>query len=276
MKELKLTEVLEKLKKEGISITKRTFEFYQRLGLLPKPKIKQVGKRGRGVYGYYNPLVIKIAKVIYKAKEHGRTLAEIKERVDKMTISRYRDVLKKWGFSTYFLPELLGISKKKSEEANKKVVELIAEGLKQENKKLGLKMSEEDLLKSARYSTRKLSFSDTEFEKRILEELHWDMPSTIIELRALEYISNKVEDIIYGLGIADLEIIREKEALDNEIVKDGFSKLVKKITKRIMKLKILEAKVNARIAEIAEREYKGKTKERWKTYQEIFEKSFRE
>jgi hypothetical protein len=51
MPKLKLLELLKKLKKEGIDISGRTFEYYQSLGLLPKPLEKQKGKGGRGVYG---------------------------------------------------------------------------------------------------------------------------------------------------------------------------------------------------------------------------------
>jgi hypothetical protein len=40
--------VIERCNREGIPISKRTLEYYQRLELLPKPE-KKVGARGRGV-----------------------------------------------------------------------------------------------------------------------------------------------------------------------------------------------------------------------------------
>lgn len=105
MKKLKLQELLKKLDREGIPITKRTFEYYQRLGLLPKPE-KQVGKKGYGVYGYYDESIIELISNIFKYKDIGYTLAEIEGAINNEVMKRYNAEFKKWEFSDYTLSEL--------------------------------------------------------------------------------------------------------------------------------------------------------------------------
>ena len=95
MTKLKLTEVLAKLKKERIDISKRTFEYYQRLGLLPRPE-KQVGEKGRGVYGYYSPEIIGMVKKIIELKEKGLTLEEIRHMLSDDLLKRASAQWARW------------------------------------------------------------------------------------------------------------------------------------------------------------------------------------
>ena len=95
---LTLQQVLDKSKKAGVPINKRTFEYYQSLGFLPKPH-KIVGKKGRGLYGYYDPIVINIVKKIYKLKKVGHSLKEIKEISEREVLEKYKKILIDWGLS---------------------------------------------------------------------------------------------------------------------------------------------------------------------------------
>lgn len=72
--------ILLRLKAEhGISVTKRTFQYYQALGLLPKrPARKTHGPGGRGVFNYYNGSTLCELRSICELKGYGYTLAQIK------------------------------------------------------------------------------------------------------------------------------------------------------------------------------------------------------
>ncbi len=95
MDKLRLPEVLKKLKKEGINISPRAFEYYQRLGLLPKPE-KRVGEKGRGVYGYYGPEIVNLVKRIYELKKEGLTLPGIIRRFRLDFEERVRSLQNRW------------------------------------------------------------------------------------------------------------------------------------------------------------------------------------
>lgn len=95
---LRLNELLKKLKEKGKFITKRTFEFYQKLGFLPKP-IKTVGEGGRGVYGLYNLIIVEFALEIIEAeKGKGLTLKQIYEQLSNTLLKKYKNYLEKWGY----------------------------------------------------------------------------------------------------------------------------------------------------------------------------------
>ena len=94
---LKLVEVLKILTDQGIPISKVTFEYYQKIGLLPWPE-KIVGKGGRGVYGYYDPNVVEMIKIIYSLKNKGLTLFDIVARMQELFIPIYKKVLIGWVF----------------------------------------------------------------------------------------------------------------------------------------------------------------------------------
>jgi DNA-binding transcriptional MerR regulator len=96
MRKLTLPEVLSRLEKERIPMTKRSFEYYQRLGLLPRPE-KKVGAKGRGVYGYYMPSIIRLIKYIFTLKNKGYELNDILNEGNKKIIDKFGESFKKWG-----------------------------------------------------------------------------------------------------------------------------------------------------------------------------------
>ncbi len=272
MEKLKLSEVLEKLKKDGIGITKRNFEFYQRLGLLPKPK-KQVGKRGRGVYGYYDyQLVAMLLKFIYEMKEKGCTLAYIIERSESKVIEKYKSVLNKWGFSGYSLPEMKGRNQEKSKRIEKEYIQpYMKKEIKEYFKGNGEEISEEALDIYMEYET-----FDKKFEEKILEDLRWWYGDKAIEAHALEYISNEASNLIGGLLAGIFEIGKELESSKDKTVDQILYKIHRKLWIRIVKVELISFKANARLADIIGEKYKNSTKEQWeeraKKYEELLEK----
>jgi len=272
MEKLKLQEVLERLKKDGIDITKRNFEFYQRLGLLPKPK-KQVGKRGRGVYGYYDyQLVVMLLKFIYEMKEKGCTLAYIMEIGESKVIKKYKSVLNKWGFSGYSLPEMEGLNQEKYKRIEREYVQPYEKkAIKEYFEKNGKKINEEALDTLMEFET-----FDMKFERKILEDLRWWYADKAIEAHALEHISNKASDLIGGLIVATVEITKELKASKDKTVDEVLHKIHRKLWLRIIKAEFISSKANARLADIIGEKYKNSTKEEWekiaKKYKEILEK----
>ena len=107
-----LQQVLDRSKKAGVPITKRTFEYYRSFGLLPNPR-KKVGERGRGVYGYYHPKILQMIKKIHKYKEDGFSLKDIKDISEKYVLDTCNEILRDWGLSGKWdrggiMSELLG------------------------------------------------------------------------------------------------------------------------------------------------------------------------
>ena len=257
MDKLKLPEVLKRLKEEGIDITKRTFEFYQRLGLLPKPE-KRVGKGGKGVYGYYDPEIINLVKEIYKLKEEGHLLIDIPLVLIDLVINKYKSVLNEWGFSDYHLSEMMGWDpkeeKRKDWESHRSTVKRVLEGTSGPMREKAEKAF--DLLV-------KLSTFDSKFEAKLLNELHWWDSPELIETHALEYIRNEAMPIHSGLLLATTEISNELESTKDEIARDALYKMYTKLAVKKCHLLLLFNKVSARLAEIAGREYRHKTKEQW-------------
>ena len=77
MAKIKIPEILEKLEKDGLGISKRTFQYYQWRGFLPKPEMR-VGEKGRGVYGFYDYETIRdLVLSIRDMKAQSLTLADI-------------------------------------------------------------------------------------------------------------------------------------------------------------------------------------------------------
>jgi DNA-binding transcriptional MerR regulator len=93
---MNLPEVLKKLNSEGIEITPRTFEYYQFMGLLPKPVEKRVGKGKRGIYGYFDESIIDDVKNIITWKNQGYTLTQMKERLDDANSKKFISYFKTW------------------------------------------------------------------------------------------------------------------------------------------------------------------------------------
>ena len=263
MEKLKLTEILKMLKKEGIPITKRTFEYYQRLDLLPKPTLKRVGKKGRGVYGYYDPEVIHLVKRIFSLKNQGYTLTAILKWAEQNVLDRYKAVLKKWGFSGYTLPEMKGYPSL-SPEKNYQLNELIT---RQTLKKMGRDNPKEEELKLL---TEEFS-PEREFEKKLLKQLHWWDPDNAIEYEALAYIEREAFDARSGLYIALNEMLQEFKSITGKKANDLSFKLTERVVARIRSLNVLQSKSCKRIAELINDEYKGRTKEGWEKIEKMWQ-----
>jgi len=251
MEKLTLLEVLEKLKDEGFEITKRTFMFYQRLGLLPTPE-KRIRKR-RGVYGYYDyQTILDLVRFIYKKKEEGLTLAEIQEVTGDLLFKKYESVLDKW--EVYYPPKLETSSALNG--IDRKILETVLET--------------QELAEIKRVYMR----------KKIIEDLRWWDPDEKIELYALKYIYDRVSAFTGGLSIALNRIDSLVSALASNIINSSVSALpskdnVDKVTIAVLyatfqnldiayyDLIIVSVKAGARIAEISKKEFMGLTKEQW-------------
>ena len=253
MEKLKLPEILITLKKEGIDITKRTFEFYQKLRLLPKPE-KRVGKGGRGLYGYYDPLVIDLLKIIKHWQDKGQTLAQISENCERKITNKYKEVLEEWGFSDYDLSEMKGLKPENRKQRDREISrDLVIETFKA----MGKKDVSEEVIEG--FTTMK-TYAYM-FESKILEELKWWYPDKAIETHALQYIRKNASDINFGLNIALIEVINMlSEEGDNKEDKT-LQKVISRISKKKVFLEILECKVNARLAELINGKYLHGTKQ---------------
>jgi len=78
-KELTVSEIIETLQKEGITISPRQFFYFRFLGLIPPPKLVGEGKR-RGVKRYYPPWIISRLKFLVLSRYRTRVLIEIFSR----------------------------------------------------------------------------------------------------------------------------------------------------------------------------------------------------
>jgi hypothetical protein len=112
---LNIEEISNQLKKEGIDIKPRKFEYYQGLGLFPKPSKKEVGKKevGKkkgGVYGRYDAdVIINYVKKFQKLKEEKYMLDEILELMQKEILDKYSSAWRKFQYS-YPLLKTEGVS----------------------------------------------------------------------------------------------------------------------------------------------------------------------
>jgi len=242
MEKLKLPEVLKKLKGEGIDITKRTFEYYQRMGLLPKPE-KQVGVKGRGVYGYYDyDLVLKILTFIRKNQEKGLTLAEILKEARKRVVRIYKSVFHREFSGIYF--HELSIGNEEMSKHPRPVIELL----------------------SKVYEPH-----DELSESKILSDLPWWHPEKGIELRALKHIGEMANESIRGLLIAEHPIyweIQKELHKTKGIVSDAYivlARVLTQIKQKIWKAGIVVSTANVQAAEISDGEWKDKTTQEWQS-----------
>jgi len=261
MDKVKISEILERLKKEGIDLPKRTFEFWQRLGLLPKPE-KHVGRGGRGVYGYYDPAVVDLVKLICKLKEKGYSLFEITEKTNAIIIKKYKRTLKDWGFSDYILSEMKGFPPSISKEID----EQLRDHYRQDLEKKGLFVGDQEVEEAF----IELQMPDHIFEQRLLEELKWYHPDEVIEAKVLEQISNEAEATITGLNSASGITAEELALYKNKGTRKAIKGILDKLMGKTMELQILYSKVNGRLAEIHGGNYKERSKEQWEARAEIF------
>lgn len=253
MKLLTLPEVLKALKKEGINISRRTFEFYQKIELLPKPQKKQKGEGGRGVYGLYYPTIIRQVKLIHKYKDKGYTLHRLSELLERIVIEDYKKVLKEWGFSDFSLSELKGVSSAEVKACDEKITrEVTKEYAREYKERTGKEMTPEVFLYLQQsYTTEAL------LEKRILEEVKWWHSNKQIEFHALKYIDESAGDLIRGL-VAAMYLVATEMRDDPE--NKTLLRLAQGIAKKIKEIHLLCAKVGLRLSEILG-EYRGYKKD---------------
>ena len=239
MDKLTLLEILEKLKDEGFEITKRTFMFYQRLGLLPAPE-KRI-RKGRGAYRYYDyQTILDLVRFIYKKKEEGLTLTEIQKDTEDLLVKKYESVLNEWGVPHPFKSE----TSSDLNEIDKKILETV-------------------------FETQKVTeIMGMYRRKKIIEDLRWWYPDEKIELYALKYVYNRASAFTGGLSIALNKIESLVFALPSEDDVDKATIAVlyathKKLEIIYYDLIILSVRAGARIAEISKEEFMGLTKEQW-------------
>jgi len=198
---LTLQQVLDKSKKAGVPINKRTFEYYQSLGFLPKPHRKVKGEKGRGVYGYYEPIVIDIVKKIYKLKNAGHSLNEIKEISKKEALEKCRKVIIDFGLSGSWNDGgiLLGSpSTISGTNLTKFLTQVMKEGAN------GIS----SYFNNPAY--QKKDNAKVTFEDSILEKVKWWNTKEEIEYEVVSHISDAVNGADIGIKLA-LEIIENPE-----------------------------------------------------------------
>jgi len=207
-------QILDKSKKAGIPITKRTFEYYQRLGFLPKPHHKVKGEKGRGVYGYYEPIVIDIVKKIYKLKNAGHSLNEIKEISKNEVLEKYRKILIKWGLSGRWDKGSVLLD---SAIISEPELQILRKRLKKKGVKDTSMYTEKGIAES-------LDESKRHFERYTLETVRWWHTDEEIEYEVVENIIAEA----YG-AITGIKLVQQKLQGSKEIVKaiDAFAETQK-------------------------------------------------
>jgi len=202
---LTLQQVLDKSKKAGVPITKRTIEYYRSLGLLPKPR-KIVGERGRGVYGYYDPMILHMIKKIHKYKEDGFSLKDIKDISEKWVLDTCNEILRDWGLSGKWdrggiMSELLD-SKTMSKTQRQMINEYLTEkGLKYYTSRFTKKGIAEENRKAKK-----------DFEASILSEVEWWYSKDEIEYEVVCDIFTNAKGALYGIRLV-LEKMRGSKEL---------------------------------------------------------------
>jgi DNA-binding transcriptional MerR regulator len=251
MERLRLSEVLRKLQNDGITITKRTFEFYQKLGLLPKPALKEKGAKG-GVYGLYDSTVIDFIKDIQKLKDMGLTLTETTEKLEKRLFDKYKAVLQKWGFSDYSLPELRG------HEYGSLYYRYLHKLMVHRH---FIKQGPEDYVEAV----AALKASDGKFQDEVKGRLSLFASDESIEADALYHISNAIYGAKFGLAIVLNELAEERAALSDAVARATLNKVMRRFMSVVRETSELRLRINARIAEIDEGSCKGRTKSVWES-----------
>jgi DNA-binding transcriptional MerR regulator len=229
MNMLTLQQVLDKSKKAEVPISKRTFEYYQSLGFLPKPH-KVVGEKGRGLYGYYEPIVIDIVKKIYKLKKAGHSLKEIKEISEKEVLEKYRKILKEWGLSGRW--DKGSVLLDSSEIISGTESQMLKNYLKKKGVKGTSVYTEKGIAETLR-ETKK------EFEADILERLKWWHANEEIEYEVVDNILDEAYGAMLGI---ELVIQKMKGSNEKEIMKvvDTYAETKKIYDKALSRLEELE------------------------------------
>jgi len=245
LEKVKLPELLEMLKGEGITISKSTFQRYQRLGLIPPP-IK-AGKDDRGAPKYYYPQgIILVFEILNKVRAKVKPLEETIVFFEKRVIKKYKTILNKWGFSDYYLAEMRGI---KPDEARKRDEEQTREWLEDWWQEKHGKPIEKDLLEVL---TMHFSFYG-KFQRKILKNLKWWLDDWCIELVVLKDINIGIKVHSKQLRSAISELSKEYEIvgqLNDRPGKAALDRMFERIKKELRQLIELSSKIQSRWKEI--------------------------
>ncbi len=243
MTKITLNDLLKRLKKAGLPITRRTFEFYQKQNLLPKP-IKHVGLRGRGVYGYYDFEVVKfILEKIQTLKEGGCSLGQISDAFEQKTVDQYMDVLRKYGFSDISLPELTGADEKTIKEANKTLRNLITEQLELCFKDFS---SLDGKVKDAIIDF----YTPDVYRKRILKELSlWDADEKF-DFVVCNHIKDGINTLLPGVVYSLAKVVEKLRGEKDEQAKVSLEAVFDDLSDKLKKLGVLKITTIEKISEI--------------------------
>ena len=206
---LTTNQILSELKKDKILITKRTFEYYQRLGFLPRP-YKKVGKKGRGVYGYYDSGTVNLIWVIWKLKKKGFSLKKIREYQKIDIFQKYEKYLKKWGFSGKWDSGSIIIGSNPVIHSEEWLAG-IRESLREKGR------TEKEITKNVSNLINReneIKRSNKEgFEASVLEKLNWYDIEEKIEYEVVRRICEELSGALMGICIAYKEMSQSDRAI---------------------------------------------------------------
>jgi DNA-binding transcriptional MerR regulator len=236
---LTLKEVIGRSKEKGVEITRRTFEFYQKIGLLPPPMQKIKGKGGRGVYGVYDEQIVQLIGLINECQREGMTLYDIQKSGDAGPINKYMAVLNAWGFKDYVLSKLKGFQY--SIKLDKKVEREIF-------KDWYVKKYQKEPPKKVIEHFAETQTLDSKWKDKILKDLRWASEEQI-ELYALRHIDDEIINVIGAFSMS-IGLILSK-GIESEEERNTFSNIILRVKEHhVNELIELREKVLKRIKEI--------------------------
>lgn len=104
---IKKKDLIDLLKKEGISLGKGTVRYYETEGLIPSPISRGLG-RGKGKIAFYPDIVIDMIKDMMKLRSQGKSLRIIKsELIRKYREWYYQEDIKKLMSLKFYNKDLL-------------------------------------------------------------------------------------------------------------------------------------------------------------------------
>ena len=108
------------------------------------------------------------------------------------------------------------------------------------------------------------NLKDKQFEESVHKNLNWWDKDEQIETLALAHISTQSDSVIRGMSVAILLMIGDIESETDITIKVAKRIMSEKITTRCYEVRILNARVNTRLAEILGR-FEGQNKNKWQT-----------
>ena len=104
---IKKKDLIDLLKKEGISLGKGTVRYYEVEGLIPSPISRGLG-RGKGKIAFYPGIVVDIVKDLKRLQSRGKSLRIIKsELIRKYRKWYYQEDIKKLMSLKFYNKDLL-------------------------------------------------------------------------------------------------------------------------------------------------------------------------